>query len=122
MGGYLEYFCDGLQSVASGGKYSSTVKYSTGIFVDYKPRAALAAYTEVLQTIWTDMLLPDDYPAPGETVGNAGQFDCGNFQADCQVQVTGYAWMYQVCSEFGKSTPVLVCHVRAFVITKLRSK
>lgn len=108
MGGYLGYFCDGLQATASGSNFSPTAKNSTGIFADYNFRFALAAYAEVLQTVWTDVLLPENYPPPGATIGNAGQFDCGNFQTDCQTQVSDSAWMYQVCSEFGKSTPVLV--------------
>lgn len=104
MDGYLGTFCEGLQDVASGNYYSSSIKNSTGVFVDYNFKVALAAYAEILQAIWIDVLLPENYPAPGATITNAGLFDCGASQADCQVQITAFAWMYQVCSEFGKST------------------
>lgn len=104
MGGYFGYFCDGLQAIASGRNYSPAIKKSAGIFADYKFSTALTAYAKILQTIWIDVLLPSNYPRPGETIDNASKFDCENYQADCQEQLSGYAWMYQVCSEFGKST------------------
>lgn len=107
MGGYLGIFCDGLQLVASGRNHLQTIQTSTGIFADYRFNVALAAYAEVLQAIWVDVLTPSDYPAPGQTVANSAAYDCENNQADCQANLSGYSWMYQVCSEFGKSALAL---------------
>lgn len=115
MDGYLGHFCDNLQTLASGNHYSTTIKNSTGIFVDYGVEVALAVYAQILQDIWIDVLLPENYPAPGVTI-NTGRFDCGAFQADCQTQVTAFAWMYQACSEFGKSTLPWFC-TQCFVLT-----
>lgn len=101
MDGFLGIFCDGLQAIALGRLYSPLITNSAGIFTDYKRSAALGVYAKVLQTIWTEVLEPSNYPSPGQTVANTRLFDCENDQAECQEQLSGFSWMYQVCSEFG---------------------
>lgn len=101
MDGLLGYFCDGLQGLALGRLYSPLITSSAGIFVDYKRTTALSVYAKVLRAIWDEVLEPSNYPSLGQTVANTRPFDCENDQAECQEQLSDFAWIYQVCSEFG---------------------
>lgn len=104
MDGYLGAFCDSLQAEATGRNNIATIRASAGIFADYDTDSALAVYADVLQSVWTEVLQPTDYPSVGQTSTSTDdqQYDCVSDPSTCQDIITQFSWTYQYCSEFGK--------------------